>query len=313
MKVLLFITLPLLRVNCKLLVFDNIRIFLSENLDSNFDSTSYTFSGNKLMVQHSFTKAQIVKQNIRVFPKDSVTDIDWVRKIIFKNTGTTKIQSEAFTKLPKLQLLEIRENSIKSLPPNVFICPNLDTLIFSDNQMEELDDQAFAHLPNLKTLDLSRNRLKRVEPTTFQYVPKMKHLDLSGNGLTHLPDTTFRYLNKFPDMILLKNNGMRVISHYAFPQDVRIENLVLDENKLIDVDLTRLRGVIKLNITRNSIMCQDAQLVKKVVYFYADQNPWKCDCIKKFLNEKDDRTDIWAPNAFQKCGMRQYRFKYYPF
>lgn len=312
MKVLILLVLPLLSVNCKSLVFQEIKIYVSESHDSQAPPVSYGFSSNTLLVHEPYTKAVIVDENVPELPKNSVTNLELVEKIFFSRTGTNEIQSGAFTKLPKLQQLEISGNSIKKLPAKVFDCPNLETLAFSHNHLEELDPKAFEGLSNLKKLDLSHNHLKQLQPATFQYVPKVKYLDLSRNDLSYISDVTFKYLNKFPEIIRLNNNGMKGLSPYAFADDIRIENLVLDHNKLSEVDFTkRTRSVSRLNITKNFIECMDAKLVKKVVYFYADENPWKCDCFKKFLNEKKDTTDIWAPDTFQKCGMKQYRLRYY--
>jgi Leucine-rich repeat (LRR) protein len=61
--------------------------------------------------------------------------------------------------LPKLSILHLENDNLKSIPPNIFLMRNLETLYLNDNRISSIP-QDFKKLDNLKYLDLQHNKLK---------------------------------------------------------------------------------------------------------------------------------------------------------
>lgn len=179
---------------------------------------------------------ELANQDIPHLVGACVTNRDTpISELILRNINTRRIESGAIIGPKSLKVLVIRDNAIKQLPASPFKLANLETLIFTNNQVEELDVKAFAGLPKLYKLDLSRNRLKVLHREVLQPIPNLHNIDLNRNAIKFVKGGTFMYLNKFPDNIALNENGLTNIDTHALPQDARIENLTLAGNKLSDI------------------------------------------------------------------------------
>lgn len=311
MKLLILLTLFFDCVKSEL-IFDGVKGIAYQTRDRKTGPVAkYVFYGNQLNAISSFwIVVEIKDQHVAALPRNSVVDIDWIEEIAFINTETKRIHSFAFNRLPKLQVLEIRDNAIDHLPADVFNCPNLETLIVVNNQVEILDLKALARVPKLKTLDLSRNRLKTVKPTTFHSNRKLNHINLSDNSLSYIEDDTFSHLEYSIRDVMLSDNGMEKFSPHVFSWKATIANLMLDGNKLTEVDFTQqTRKVGLLNVNWNLITCMNSKMIKNVIYFYADANPWRCECLNG-ITRKNIYTETIAPNEFKRCGIRQSRVKH---
>lgn len=255
----------------------------------------------------NFIKVRVANERIPNLAKAciAVEKSDY-KQIEIVNTGTESIETGAFTGYQQLEILIIRDNAIKQLPANPFNVSSLKTLIFTNNQLEHLHEKAFQGVPNLYKLDLSRNRLRNLEPMILQSISKLHHINLSKNNFQYVRPRIFAYLNRFADDVIMNESGILSFSTIAFPKDARIENLTLVGNRLTDIDVSEIRGIIRLDVRNNNIKCMHPQNVQIVRVIKLDGNPFECDCFKKFMQLKTDRTEVWAPKLFRKCGMSQY-------
>lgn len=294
-------------------IFENVKVVGYSTRPPNEKSyTFYITQQNDLtnIQERKIIKAMIADQKIPLIPKNCFRNkSDVLEELIFTNTGIRKIESGAFSGPQSLKVLVIRNNDIQELSARPFKLTNLETLIFSNNKLVELDPNSFDGLPKLDKLDLSGNRLHiQSLSVALKPIPTLHSIDLSRNAIKYIGDGTFKYMSKFPDDIILSDNQLTGISPKAFMDEARIENLTLFGNHLSDLDLTnkQIRGVIRLDLRRNNIECLDPKHVRKVVVVKADGNPWNCDCFKKYHDEKGPLSEVWAPSIFKKCGMSQY-------
>lgn len=294
-------------------IFENVKVVGYSTRPLN--ERSYTFyitQQNDLtnIEDRKIFKAVVADQKIPLIPKNCFRNkSDTLEELIFTNTGIEDIESGAFFGPQSLKVLVIRNNAIQELSARPFKLINLEYLIFSNNKLVQLNPNSFDGLPNLDKLDLSGNHLHiQSLSVALKPIPKLHSIDLSRNAITYIGDGTFKYMSRFPDDIILSDNQLTGISPKAFGDEARIENLTLFGNHLSDIDLTnkQIRGVVRLDLRRNNIECLDPKHVRKVVVIKADGNPWKCDCFKKYHDEKGPLSEVWAPNIFKKCGMSQY-------
>lgn len=87
--------------------------------------------------------------------------------------------------LPHLNRLDLSHNQLYTLPENIGLLLQLETLLLRFNKIKILPDSMF-HLVKLKKLDLSHNRLRTID-NNFTSLESLEKLDLSYNKLKMLP------------------------------------------------------------------------------------------------------------------------------
>ncbi|MCS6904788.1 MAG: leucine-rich repeat domain-containing protein [Bacteroidia bacterium] len=130
---------------------------------------------------------------------------------------------KALQKPNEVLRLDLSQQQLKKIPPEVFLFPNLQELNLSENQISELPP-TISQLKNLRYLNLYKNKLRtipaeivelrklevlllgknRIEllPSSIRGLKKLVYLDVSGNNLStyeidylykHLPNCTIRH------------------------------------------------------------------------------------------------------------------------
>ncbi|KAJ8308656.1 hypothetical protein KUTeg_013530 [Tegillarca granosa] len=137
--------------------------------------------------------------------------------------------SSYFENLVNLRILDLSNNKLKVINPNVFSgLKYLNKLILSDNkELTQIMTEAFYCLENVHILRIVRTKLKTMEENAFYGMTSLDFLDLSNNSLSVLNKgvfnglTSVKYLDirynmiyniyrgmfsKLPNLILLKTN-----------------------------------------------------------------------------------------------------------
>jgi leucine-rich repeat protein SHOC2 len=94
-----------------------------------------------------------------------------------------------FVRMNSLRKLDVSENRLVDLPPDLGDVRTLQILNVAGNDLRELPSQ-LTRLERLQVLDLSRNGIEQV-PVTASGMPELKFLQLHQNRLTVLPDDFF--------------------------------------------------------------------------------------------------------------------------
>jgi hypothetical protein len=128
-------------------------------------------------------------------------------------------------RLSKLRELNISDNRLRRLPPELAACNRLHILDLYGNALE--DTTALAELPALVTLDVASNRLRAVgrlpSPAT------LTSLDLSSNLIASLPAS----ISDLQALRRLDLSGNQLTSSsLAVLSRLPLEELYLDDNKL---------------------------------------------------------------------------------
>ncbi len=90
-----------------------------------------------------------------------------------------------FARLSKLRILFVSENRFRHLPAVLGDCAQLSMIGFKANQIETVDAAAFP--PRLRWLILTDNRIRQL-PATLGQCQHLQKLMLAGNQLAQLPD-----------------------------------------------------------------------------------------------------------------------------
>ncbi|PSR13405.1 MAG: hypothetical protein DA408_17465 [Bacteroidetes bacterium] len=127
-----------------------------------------------------------------------------VQHLVLRGQNLRKVPASIWLKFPHLISLDLRDNQLRELPPELALLTGLERLYLSHNRLISL--AAPLRWPQLRHLDASHNRLREVQLSGMAH---LETLDLSHNKLTQLPtgiSTAQRLLhlhlaeNKLPDL-----------------------------------------------------------------------------------------------------------------
>lgn len=97
-------------------------------------------------------------------------------------TQLIEIEEHNFKGMEKLQLLELYDNELSSLPSNSFNkLLNLRTLSLRNNQIEELQNGLFTNNLNLDTIYLQFNKIKFIGSNLFNKLTRLNTVSLWDN------------------------------------------------------------------------------------------------------------------------------------
>jgi len=126
----------------------------------------------------------VASNKLKTIPK---TD-QWVNMTRLGIYWNNIVMLPNFDKLASLELLQMQDMQIGSLPKLGSELASLTELSFSKNRIEELNADDFVGLVNLEVLQLTNNNIKTI-PEGILQLPKLKQLEISGNPITELPAT----------------------------------------------------------------------------------------------------------------------------
>lgn len=104
------------------------------------------------------------------------------------NNRISKLDPTFFRDLYTLQILNLEHNSLETIPADTFApMNNLHTLIISYNRIAYLDAYSLNGLYVLSLLALDNNLLEGIHPAAFRNCSSLQDLNLNGNVLSSVP------------------------------------------------------------------------------------------------------------------------------
>jgi hypothetical protein len=151
-----------------------------------------------------------------------------------------------FSRFKNLKILFLSNNNFKNIPEVISACPKLEMISFKSNQLEFIAGHA---LPiNTRWLILTDNKISKL-PSAMGKLVHLQKLALAGNKLTALPDTMANCKNL--QLIRLSANNFSEMPHWlfklpklawlAFSGNPCTENYSQDKTNLTSVQLTDLK------------------------------------------------------------------------
>ncbi|CAF4205393.1 unnamed protein product [Rotaria socialis] len=130
--------------------------------------------------------------------------------------------------------LYLQDNLIKRIPRNGNLqrLKNLRILDLQNNQLEEIDDDAFNGFDSMNQLFLNNNSLHRITSLTLNGLINVQILNLNANKLTCIKNDTFISMNKL-ETLSLNNNQIKYVTSSLFDQLRLLSELNLESNPLI--------------------------------------------------------------------------------
>ncbi|NQZ48775.1 MAG: serine/threonine-protein kinase [Moritella sp.] len=130
-------------------------------------------------------KRLTLSDNLTAFPLEILSLASSLEILDLSNNQLTTLPAE-IAQLTKLKILFASNNQFVTLPEVLGQCPNLEMVGFKSNQINQVPENS---LPvKLRWLILTDNRLE-VLPDSLGERPRLQKLALAGNCLTELPQT----------------------------------------------------------------------------------------------------------------------------
>ena len=161
------------------------------------------------------------------------------------------------TRLTSLITLDLTYNHLTTLPLEIFMLTNLTMLVLKSNQLSVLPSE-IRNLTNLMTLDLSNNHLTNLPVELFN-LSNLETFHLNGNQLTSISTNIGKLTNLI--MLFLDNNQLTTL-----PSNIdKLKNLIrldLQYNQLttLPLELFRLTNLKELYIYHNQLIMLSSKI-----------------------------------------------------
>lgn len=205
------------------------------------------------------------KNLITNISKGAFQTLNTVRKLDLSfNNFTTVTLRDALPSIdgPNISALVLKGMNWTELAPDLFqglTRTNITKVSLSENLLCELNGSIFSNLKTLKTLNLSDNVLYYLELNGMKNV---KILDLQENDISR----SFVFCKIYPDfsskieVLNLKGNHFRFITHETFRCMKQLKTLILDNNPITTLVNEMLAGMASITELHVSHLCQINQI-----------------------------------------------------
>ena len=186
-------------------------------------------------------------------------NLDQIQSLTLRNNDLKKLRNHLFNSASStLKRLYISGNGIRDIEPLALSdLKNLQILDLFNNDLTTLPTAVFKDLTSLEYLRLGRNSFRTLPEDLLLSMPNLRTLDLNLNrNLTHLPD------NLLSSVVHLENLTL---------SDCQLEKLSNDPSKLLSstgsLQKIEMRGNRLRNLTSRGLFGQSPQLVKLDISF----------------------------------------------
>ena len=200
-------------------------------------------------------------------PRDAFAGLSNLKNLTLKtyNTDwsamTLTIAQDAFFYQHKLENLDLGDNNIWTLPPQLFCnLGNLTTLNLSRNKLQDIGDLSFSHTvskcaPSLRTLDISLNHFNSIPALAFAALKNLTELNISLNGVQDLADQALFGMYSL-EVLDISGNLLSTLPPELFKENKRLTKLYARNNSITVLApglFTGLTMLLELNLADNDL------------------------------------------------------------
>lgn len=186
-----------------------------------------------------------------------------------RNNHLRTIPESFFENMPCLEVLNLSQTKIKSLPRSLFKLNNLKALIIRDCKNLSILPSAIGALETLELLDLRRTAIYNL-PDEVQSLTRLKHMTVSFYGSNNSSEYSKLPQTLVSDGVLSRLVHLTVLHIAVYPGDQRWSKSI----KLITMEIQNLNELEMLEIH-----FPEVELLEQ---FLRDSLPWKDQRLTKF-------------------------------
>ncbi|KAG5330446.1 CHAO protein, partial [Acromyrmex charruanus] len=189
---------------------------------------------------------------------DCLKNTNNLQVLLFSWNEITDIPAETLRSLKKLRIVDLSHNKLRTLPDNMFIDSDIESLDLSHNQFTRLPVKSMSvtSTANLVNLDMSWNILSGIHTTdTIFRLRGLVWLDLSYNRLVRLDDGVFSDLPYLAHLDLSHNKQLILESRGRtfYGLEDTLLYLGLSNISLLSIPELPLRRLQTLNLAHNGL------------------------------------------------------------
>lgn len=151
-----------------------------------------------------------------------------------------------------LTYLDLRQNKLVTLPPEIGACTSLLELYLNDNALVELPSE-LGHCGKLEVLSVQRNKLTSV-PLSLGGCISMQTLDFTGNVLTEIPIGMLGRLSNLRHLFLGTNKLQTLPSDIGLCLSLEQLSAPSNQLKILPDEIGNLSKLIEINCGNNPIV-----------------------------------------------------------
>lgn len=155
-----------------------------------------------------------------------------ITALFLDKRGLRNIPSWIFEKLPNVKILNLNDNHLTTLPPELSNLTKLENLQIANNKITEIPSH-ISTLSNLKILVAVHNQINKIHPNIVQ-LTKLKTLNLIDNALTRLPDNVDHLIAL--EQLFLTQNAFVLLPKNIVKLKAHLRILDLRDNPLGEKD-----------------------------------------------------------------------------
>lgn len=210
-------------------------------------------------------------------------------------TYTSEVDQHVFNKMTECAVIDLRRNGIKIIEKTYFVLLiHLDTLNLDENSIQSLPNNVFDDLKSLRKISMRKNLLESLEADLFKFNDQLEFVDFSFNKISRISPQTF---SDYPISLVSLRGNLCIDSAYS---EAEWENLKADIKTLcshqsiiqFSVNLMKISRITKnLTIRHESVVessIESSTIVVNVTKGFAKD--------EKILNKTSEITQE-APTA----------------
>ena len=159
-----------------------------------------------------------------------------VKTLNLHGKGLKQLSPDTFAKVPNLEILDLGENEINRVYPQLFKnLKNLHSLYLDNNNLAYFfykNDERY--MPNLRYLSLANNKRfskHGIDVNAFEGMPGLTYIDLSGCDLTDIPQGMLNYTPELKVLDLSYNRLPKLVSGMVSGHS-NLEELYVEGNEI---------------------------------------------------------------------------------
>lgn len=280
----------------------DVRTFFCKNIISTFPKKFYgnyhlkcnsctipIFSQETFPYENQLVSFNASESQIQIVTERAFSNLGNVQYIYLQANKIRNVSRNAFYGLRQVYELHLEKNSLKDLSAGFLGHLEANSVVLSENRIEELKDDVFEDVLSILALDLSSNRISRLGSRSFRHLDGLEYLMLNDNAICHIPLGLFESLTALTNLNLA-DNRLRSVGVATFSGLRDLVKLNLSGNAIVEFDASTLlpfSHIAHLDVSRNSLFYLDPYALRlnapTLRVLTLEGNLWSCGVLKNVL------------------------------